>query len=121
MSVHTAPSLILVLKATQPAHSIMAWLMHYESHVKRLHPQGAKSKSRLQVILDWVAPCRSPVWQASAASRDSLAVGEDSDFWSSLFVFSGTSRQGTLKMIHEAVIPAAGRIWWRCMVEILES
>ena len=122
--------LIVYLTGISVETHILAWLMGHEGqagNARKLksdlaigrggnqdHPFFETAKSKVDSVLQFVVPDRSPVWKSLENGAKMLNPEFEVRYWSLLWDYTaaGKSPRG-IQLIWTGTVPLLARIWWR--------
>ena len=115
----TSSNLILLLRCIEFPQAVMRWLMLWESSTRRgLHltqPLQPRTKSRLQVVLEFVELDSSPICIELARGWAAL---NDEAHWECYFAYTPLPRYEALREIWGEMLPTLARLHTRCFYYI---
>lgn len=111
----TCRTLLLVLRSVGFAQHVMAWIMSRDGlqskqrkkdwDMPRLRlPEGATPKTKLETMLEFFDPKRSPSWQALADGAATLQP-EGSVYWDSVLEFNRAGHKTGILKIWQNLLP----------------
>ena len=135
----TVPNLVITLVALGPGHRIMAWILSkdvaaargtriqrrsfYAAEGRDGHEQDSVAGAQGAwpvVVRQYVEPRTSPVYSALVDCHSLLNPEDSKKHWAALFAFNREGESAVIKKVWSAVLPSAGRIWWKILRTVIE-
>ena len=115
----TSSKMILLLMCMEFPQNVMRWLMLWESSTRRgrkiSQPNNPATKSRRQVVLEFVEHDSSPICIELARGWAAL---NDEAYWECYFAFSPLPRYAAIREIWGEILPMLARLHTRCFYYI---